>query len=67
MPAAEVVRLAERSRCTGYDAETGVLAHDLGVKLVTLDQQLLGAFPEVAVALDTYRPAPADRADPSNP
>lgn len=60
VPAAEVLRLTERSRCTGYDAEYVVLAQDLGVTLVTLDQQLLRTFPMIAVSLDTYGTAPAD-------
>lgn len=53
VPAAEVLRAAIASGCTAYDAEFVVLARDLGVKLVTLDQAILKAFPAFAVSLDS--------------
>jgi predicted nucleic acid-binding protein len=46
-----VLELAARSGCTGYDCEFVALAQDLGVRLVTADQQMLAAFPSTAVAL----------------
>ena len=52
VPADEVLKLAVGSGCTGYDSEFALLARDLSLRLVTLDQQLLQAFPEIAVSLD---------------
>jgi predicted nucleic acid-binding protein len=52
VPADEVLKLAFSSGCTGYDSEFALLARDLSLRLVTLDQQLLQAFPEIAVSLD---------------
>ncbi len=52
VPADEVLKLAARSGCTGYDSEFALLARDLSVRLVTLDRELLQAFPEIAVSLD---------------
>jgi hypothetical protein len=46
-----VLGLAEASGCSAYDCEYVALAKKLGVRLVTLDQQIIRAFPEVAVAL----------------
>jgi predicted nucleic acid-binding protein len=48
VPTAEVLRTAIGSGCTAYDCEFVVLARDLGVELITLDQALLKAFPQVA-------------------
>jgi predicted nucleic acid-binding protein len=49
-----VLRLAAESGCTAYDCEFVALAQDLNVRLVTVDKQLLAAFPEVAISLDEY-------------
>ncbi len=54
VPATDVLRVASASGCTGYDSEFVVLARDLGIRLVTLDQQVLQKFPEVAVSLSTF-------------
>lgn len=43
-----VLIAAADSGCTAYDCEFAVLAHDLGVSLVTQDRQILEAFPEQA-------------------
>ena len=56
VPTAEVLHTANASKCTAYDCEFVVLAQDLGVKLVTLDQAILDAFPDVAEHLDRYTP-----------
>jgi predicted nucleic acid-binding protein len=45
------LRLAESSGCSAYDCEYVALAKRLGCRLVTRDQQVLRAFPEVATAL----------------
>ena len=49
---ASVLRLSAESRCTAYDTEYVALAQHLGSRLVTLDRQLLDAFPSVAAHLD---------------
>ncbi len=43
----DVLELAHASGCTAYDCEFVALAKELGVPLVTMDRQLLKAFPEV--------------------
>ena len=49
-----VLELAITSTCTAYDCEFVALAQDLGVKLVTLDKQILTQFPDTAIALDKF-------------
>lgn len=48
----QVLLLAAESGCTPYDCEFLATAMELGVPLVTLDQKLLRAFPDVARSLD---------------
>ena len=55
VPATDVLRVASASGCTGYDSEFVVLALDLDLRLVTLDQQILQKFSEVAVSLTARR------------
>jgi predicted nucleic acid-binding protein len=50
----EVLRLAAASGCTAHDCEFVALAHDLGVRLVTVDHQVLAQFPENAIALEQF-------------
>ena len=45
----DVLRLAARSRCSAYDCEFVSLARDLGTSLVTVDREVLSAFPRLAV------------------
>ena len=47
-----VLELTLASNCTAYDCEFVALAKELGVKLVTLDQQILTEFPGIAVSPD---------------
>lgn len=47
----QVLTLAHEGKCTAYDCEYVALAIILGARLVTCDQQILRAFPGVAVAL----------------
>ena len=44
----EVLRLAARSGCTAYDCEFVALAERLAIPLVTMDREVLRAFPETA-------------------
>lgn len=46
-----VLELARDSDCSAYDCEFAAVAMTLGVKLVTMDAQLLRAFPKHAVPL----------------
>lgn len=46
-----VLELARDSGCSAYDCEFVALATTLGVKLATMDGQLLRSFPQIAVAL----------------
>ena len=50
----EVLRLAAESKCSAYDCEFIAAAKDLNVTLVTVDSQLLRAFPTVAVPLNAF-------------
>ena len=49
-----VLSTAIRTRCTMYDAAYVALAQQLGVALVTEDQALLRAVPEVAVSMERF-------------
>ncbi len=46
-----VMELVRDSSCTAYDCEFVALAIRLGVKVVTMDKQLLRAFPQHTTAL----------------
>jgi len=49
-----VLELTQTSSCTAYDCEFVALAKELGVKLVTLDKQILAQFPETAISPDKF-------------
>jgi len=49
-----VWRLVASSTCSAYDCEFVALAEDLGVRLVTVDRQILGQFPAIAVSLEAF-------------
>lgn len=48
---ADVLTLAEASGCSAYDCEFVALAEELDVPLVTVDRQVLAAFPDRALSL----------------
>jgi len=50
----DVLELAAASGCSAYDCEFVALARDLGARLVTVDRQVLRAFPEEAVGLEKF-------------
>jgi predicted nucleic acid-binding protein len=54
VPPNRILELAVTSACTAYDCEFVALAQDLGVKLLTVDKQILAQFPETALALDKF-------------
>ena len=49
-----VLQLVSRSNCSAYDCEFVALAHANGVRLLTVDRQILQEFPEVAISLDKF-------------
>jgi predicted nucleic acid-binding protein len=51
---ADVLELAVASGCSAYDCEFVALARDLGVPLVTVDRDLLAAFPDRTVPLERF-------------
>ena len=46
-----VLELARSSGCSAYDCEFVALANDLRTRLITMDRELLRAFPGVAIDL----------------
>ena len=51
---AAVLKLVSRSHCYAYDCEFVALAHSEGVRLLTVDRQILHEFPEVAISLPKF-------------
>jgi predicted nucleic acid-binding protein len=49
-----VLTLARQSGCSAYDCEFVALAQDLGLPLVTTDQQILKAFPTIAFSPSAF-------------
>ena len=49
-----VLQLVSRSKCSAYDCEFVALAHANGVRLLTVDRQILHEFPEVAISLKRF-------------
>lgn len=49
-----VLQIAGESGCSAYDCEFVAVAQDLGLPLVTVDRQLLKAFPSIAVRPDAF-------------
>ncbi|MEJ2084112.1 MAG: type II toxin-antitoxin system VapC family toxin [Acidobacteriota bacterium] len=50
IPSPAVLLLTDESRCSAYDCEFVALANELGVPLVTLDREIIEAFPQVAIS-----------------
>jgi plasmid stability protein len=42
------------TKCSAYDCEFVALAHANGVRLLTVDRQILHEFPEVAISLKRF-------------
>jgi predicted nucleic acid-binding protein len=53
-----IFNLCMNSECSSYDMEYVALAMELGLTLVTADQKIIRAFPDVAVNLTTYGATP---------
>ena len=53
-----VLELAFGTKCSAYDCEYVAVAEALGVSLITLDRQVLEAFPEIAVAPEAFLARP---------
>jgi predicted nucleic acid-binding protein len=49
-----VLQFVWRSNCSAYDCEFVALAHANGVRLLTVDRQILREFPGVAISLDKF-------------
>jgi len=49
-----VLQLVSRSSCSAYDCEFVALAHANGVRLLTVDRQILHEFPGVAISLNKF-------------
>jgi len=49
----DVLQLSSETGCTAYDCEFVAVARHLGVRLVTLDRQILREFPDTAVSLNS--------------
>lgn len=51
---AQVLDLAAASGCSAYDCEFVALAQNFNIPLVTLDKQVLRAFPQIAMSLERF-------------
>jgi predicted nucleic acid-binding protein len=54
VPSAAVLSLVARSRCSAYDCEFVALAQEQKIPLLTVDRQLLHAFPTIAISLEKF-------------
>lgn len=51
IPSQDILRLVQESRCSAYDCEFVALAKRFNSNLVTSDQKVIRAFPNIAVSL----------------
>jgi predicted nucleic acid-binding protein len=58
VPSAQVLSFAVESRCSAYNCEFVAVAHNLGASLVTVDDQILKAFPSLAIHPKTFASRP---------
>ncbi len=54
VPSMDVLQLAKESGCSAYDCEFVALAKDLNVPLLTVDKEILRAFPTETMSLDDF-------------
>ncbi|MFN7901429.1 MAG: type II toxin-antitoxin system VapC family toxin [Holosporales bacterium] len=54
VPSAGVLKLAAQSGCTAYDCEYVALAQQGGMPLVTMDADVIKAFPQTAKKLTAF-------------
>lgn len=54
VPSDAVLQLAAATRLSAYDCEFVVLAELLSVPLVTEDREVLKAFPDIAIAMESF-------------
>jgi predicted nucleic acid-binding protein len=52
--ASAVLQLLSRSNCSAYDCEFVALAQANGVRLLTVDRQILHEFPQFAISLNKF-------------
>jgi predicted nucleic acid-binding protein len=50
----DILRLIDRSKCSAYECEFVALAQETNVQLLTMDRQILGEFPKIAVSLQHF-------------
>ncbi|MEO6870782.1 MAG: type II toxin-antitoxin system VapC family toxin [Chthoniobacterales bacterium] len=50
----DVFDLVSKSTCTAYDCEFVAVARERGLRLVTMDKQVLREFPHIAVSLPEF-------------
>lgn len=54
VPSKKVLEWVGRSTCSAYDCEFVALAEDLGLPLVTTDEQILKEFPKIGIHLADF-------------
>lgn len=54
VPSPPVLELSQQSGCSAYDCEFVHLARELSIALVTSDQRVLRAFPNLAISLQDF-------------
>lgn len=49
-----ILNMAEQSKCSTYDLEYVWLARELDLMLVTADAEILTAYPEIAISMESF-------------